>query len=35
MCGIIGIQGKNFKKVKNSIKLISHRGPDDSGYFLS
>ena len=32
MCGIIGIQGKNYKNVKNSIELISHRGPDDSGY---
>ena len=35
MCGIVGIQGKDYKKIINSIELIGHRGPDDDGYFIN
>ncbi len=34
MCGIIGIQGKNFKEIESALNLILHRGPDDRGVFI-
>ncbi len=35
MCGIIGIQGNNFREIESALNLILHRGPDDKGIFIS
>ena len=35
MCGIVGFNGKNSKKLEAMINSIRHRGPDDSGTFES
>ena len=37
MCGICGFVGdtpNNSKVIENMTEIITHRGPDDSGYFL-
>lgn len=35
MCGIVGFNGRNTIKMKEMLKSIHHRGPDDSGIFES
>ena len=37
MCGIAGFVGKKFQNedIENYIKLINHRGPDETGFFKS
>ncbi len=35
MCGIVGIiSNEAEKKIQECNKLISHRGPDDDGYYI-
>lgn len=35
MCGIIGISGRVEKnKLQEGVKILAHRGPDDSGIFI-
>jgi len=33
MCGIVGSVSKNFHFTEKHVDVLSHRGPDDSGYF--
>ncbi len=33
MCGIVGFNSKNIKILKNMLKSLYHRGPDDSGIY--
>ena len=35
MCGIVGFNGKNSRKLESMMNSIRHRGPDDSGKFES
>lgn len=38
MCGIYGVAGKNLvneKELINSVNKLEHRGPDDSGFYIS
>ena len=35
MCGIVGTFGGNTELIQNACEAISHRGPDDSGIFVS
>ena len=35
MCGIVGTFGGNIGLIENACEAISHRGPDDSGIFVS
>ncbi|HTY10381.1 MAG TPA: asparagine synthase (glutamine-hydrolyzing) [Bacteroidota bacterium] len=34
MCGIVGSVSRNFHFTEKHVDILSHRGPDDSGYFL-
>ena len=37
MCGICGFTGEVLNKskvIENMAEIITHRGPDDSGYFV-
>ena len=34
MCGILGSYSKNFHFKEEHLNIISHRGPDDKGYFF-
>ena len=34
MCGIVGVFGGDTGSIVNACKAISHRGPDDSGFFI-
>jgi len=34
MCGIVGFNWQDAKLIKQMMKEISHRGPDDSGFYL-
>ena len=33
MCGIVGINFEDVNLVKQMCKVITHRGPDDEGYY--
>src|SRR3990167_4543333 len=36
MCGICGVYGSNDKElIKKMTDVMTHRGPDDSGYYIS
>ena len=34
MCGILGSYSKKFHFKEEHLNIISHRGPDDKGYFF-